>query len=64
MLFQVCNNIKQVRFCMEAGQTVVLLNMENMYESLYEAMNQVSFFFFIVAVFNEVPVGWALNTNS
>lgn len=27
--------------CMETGQTVVLLNMEKLYESLYDALNQV-----------------------
>ena len=26
---------------MEAGKTVVLLNLENLYESLYDALNQV-----------------------
>lgn len=27
---------------METGKTVVLLNLENLYESLYDALNQVS----------------------
>jgi len=26
---------------METGQTVILLNLENLYESLYDALNQV-----------------------
>jgi len=26
---------------MEAGRTVILLNLENLYESLYDALNQV-----------------------
>ena len=28
---------------METGKTVVLLNLENLYESLYDALNQVYF---------------------
>ena len=28
--------------CMETGRTVILLNLENLYESLYDALNQVS----------------------
>ena len=32
---------------METGQTVVLLNLENLYESLYDALNQVSHGIFI-----------------
>ena len=31
--------------CMETGRTVILLNMENLYESLYDALNQVIIFF-------------------
>lgn len=27
---------------METGRTVILLNLENLYESLYDALNQVS----------------------
>lgn len=30
---------------METGKTVVLLNLENLYESLYDALNQVKYFF-------------------
>ena len=30
---------------METGKTVVLLNLENLYESLYDALNQVRFVF-------------------
>lgn len=30
---------------METGKTVVLLNLENLYESLYDALNQVIIFF-------------------
>ena len=38
---QVCRNINRIKICMEAGRTVVLLNLENLYESLYDALNQV-----------------------
>ncbi|KAE8283229.1 E3 ubiquitin-protein ligase rnf213-alpha [Larimichthys crocea] len=30
----------RVKICMETGQTVVLLNLQNLYESLYDALNQ------------------------
>ena len=40
-LLQVCRNINRVKVCMETGKTVVLLNLENLYESLYDALNQV-----------------------
>jgi len=38
---QVCRNINRIKVCMETGQTVILLNLENLYESLYDALNQV-----------------------
>ncbi|CAC5363746.1 RNF213 [Mytilus coruscus] len=37
---QVCRNINRIKVCMETGTTVILLNLENLYESLYDAMNQ------------------------
>lgn len=37
---QVCKNINRVKVCMETGQTVMLLNLQNLYESLYDALNQ------------------------
>ncbi|XP_053396356.1 E3 ubiquitin-protein ligase rnf213-alpha-like [Mercenaria mercenaria] len=37
---QVCRNINRIKICMETGKTVVLLNLENLYESLYDALNQ------------------------
>ncbi|KAJ8315842.1 hypothetical protein KUTeg_007992 [Tegillarca granosa] len=37
---QVCRNINRIKVCMETGSTVVLLNLENLYESLYDALNQ------------------------
>ncbi|XP_052087598.1 E3 ubiquitin-protein ligase rnf213-alpha-like isoform X5 [Mytilus californianus] len=37
---QVCRNINRIKVCMETGCTVILLNLENLYESLYDALNQ------------------------
>ena len=37
---QVCRNINRIKICMETGKTVILLNLENLYESLYDALNQ------------------------
>lgn len=37
---QICRNVNQVKICMETGRTVILLNMQNLYESLYDALNQ------------------------
>ncbi|XP_077980129.1 E3 ubiquitin-protein ligase rnf213-alpha-like [Glandiceps talaboti] len=37
---QVCRNINRIKVCMETGRMVVLLNLENLYESLYDALNQ------------------------
>ncbi|XP_052809493.1 E3 ubiquitin-protein ligase rnf213-alpha-like [Mya arenaria] len=37
---QVCRNINKIKVCMETGKTVILLNLENLYESLYDALNQ------------------------
>ncbi|KAM6164698.1 E3 ubiquitin-protein ligase RNF213 [Rhynchocyon petersi] len=37
---QVCRNINRVKVCMETGKMVVLLNLQNLYESLYDALNQ------------------------
>ncbi|XP_077384207.1 E3 ubiquitin-protein ligase rnf213-alpha-like isoform X2 [Festucalex cinctus] len=37
---QICRNINRVKLCMETGKTVVLLNLQNLYESLYDALNQ------------------------
>ena len=39
--FQVCRNINQIKICMETGRKVILLNLENLYESLYDVLNQV-----------------------
>uniref|UniRef100_A0A3P9MK09 RZ-type domain-containing protein n=1 Tax=Oryzias latipes TaxID=8090 RepID=A0A3P9MK09_ORYLA len=37
---QICRNVNRVKTCMETGRTVILLNMQNLYESLYDALNQ------------------------
>lgn len=37
---QICRNIHRVKICMETGRTVVLLNLQSLYESLYDALNQ------------------------
>ncbi|CAH6776517.1 Rnf213 [Phodopus roborovskii] len=37
---QVCRNINRVKICMETGKMAVLLNLQNLYESLYDALNQ------------------------
>eukprot|EP00794_Sanderia_malayensis_P006458 gene6457-7190_t len=37
---QICRDINKIKICMETGMTVILLNMENLYESLYDALNQ------------------------
>ncbi|XP_036924176.1 E3 ubiquitin-protein ligase RNF213 isoform X2 [Sturnira hondurensis] len=37
---QICRNINRVKVCMETGRMVVLLNLQNLYESLYDALNQ------------------------
>ena len=37
---QVCRNINQIKICMETGRPVILLNLENLYESLYDLLNQ------------------------
>ncbi|XP_032900200.1 E3 ubiquitin-protein ligase rnf213-alpha-like isoform X1 [Amblyraja radiata] len=37
---QVCRNVNRVKICMEIGRTIILLNLKNLYESLYDALNQ------------------------
>uniref|UniRef100_A0A1X7U225 AAA+ ATPase domain-containing protein n=1 Tax=Amphimedon queenslandica TaxID=400682 RepID=A0A1X7U225_AMPQE len=37
---QVCRNISEIRLCMKNGRMVILLNLENLYESLYDVLNQ------------------------
>ena len=42
IFMKVCRNINQIKICMETGRMVVLLNLHNLYESLYDLLNQVS----------------------
>ena len=37
---QVCRNINKIKICMETGRMVILLNLDNLYESLYDLLNQ------------------------
>jgi hypothetical protein len=37
---QICQNIRKISKAMEQGDTVVLSNLDNLYESLYDALNQ------------------------
>lgn len=37
---QVCRSVNRVKICMEIGRPVILLNIQNLYESLYDALNQ------------------------
>jgi hypothetical protein len=37
---QICRKIHQIKLSMELGKIVILLNLENLYESLYDALNQ------------------------
>ncbi|CAM4568990.1 unnamed protein product [Lepidochelys olivacea] len=37
---QVCRSVNRVKICMETGRPVILLNIQNLYESLYGALNQ------------------------
>ena len=37
---QICRKIHQIKLSMELGKTVILMNLENLYESLYDALNQ------------------------
>ena len=39
---------------METGETVILLNLENLYESLYDALNQVCIFMFVNISFTHI----------
>ena len=37
---QICLNINRIKIAMEMGHTVILCNLNNLYESLYDALNQ------------------------
>ncbi|XP_022806308.1 E3 ubiquitin-protein ligase rnf213-alpha-like [Stylophora pistillata] len=42
---QICRNINRIKVCMETGRTVILLNLDSLYESLYDALNQYYVYF-------------------
>lgn len=42
---QVCKNINKIKVCMDKGKTVILLNLDALYESLYDLLNQVFYLF-------------------
>ncbi|XP_020630790.1 E3 ubiquitin-protein ligase rnf213-alpha-like [Orbicella faveolata] len=42
---QICRNINRIKVCMETGRIVILLNLESLYESLYDALNQYYVYF-------------------
>ena len=44
--FNICHNINRIKIHMELGEVVVLTNLSNLYESLYELLNQ-SYFRFL-----------------
>ena len=37
---QICHNINRIKIAMEIGKFVILCNLQNLYESLYDALNQ------------------------
>ena len=37
---QICLNINRIKMAMEMGHTIILCNLNNLYESLYDALNQ------------------------
>ena len=54
----VCRNINKIKVCMESGKTVILLNLENLYESLYDALNQ-----YYMKIYNQRYVDLGLGTH-
>ena len=65
--FQVCRNINQIKFCMDTGRTVILLNLEHLYESLYDVLNQVNMFnsnYFKLFVSSPCHVFYSLHIGS
>ena len=38
--YNICHNINRIKIYMETGETVVLTNLSNLYDSLYEVLNQ------------------------
>ncbi|XP_004363423.1 hypothetical protein CAOG_03695 [Capsaspora owczarzaki ATCC 30864] len=55
---QIYRNINRIKMCAETGRTVVLLNLESLYESLYDLLNQ-----FYTVFHNYQYVDLGLGTN-
>ena len=53
---QVCRDISQIKICMETGRIVILLNLENLYESLYDLLNQVKVI--IYSLYRRDVISW------
>ena len=49
---QVYRNINTIKICMETGRTVILLNLYEEYESLYDVLNQVCMLYVANAFIN------------
>ena len=54
---QICKKIHQIKLSMELGNTVILLNLENLYESLYDALNQFYYKFSDTEKFVDLGLG-------
>ena len=54
---QICKKIHQIKLSMELGNTVILLNLENLYESLYDALNQFYYKFSETEKFVDLGLG-------
>jgi len=54
---QICKKIHQIKLSMELGNTVILLNLENLYESLYDALNQFYYKFSDTLKFVDLGLG-------
>ena len=39
-VLQISRNINKIKVCMETVKAVILLNLKNLYESLYDVLNQ------------------------
>ena len=54
----ICRNINKIKICMESGKAIILLNLENLYESLYDALNQ-----YYMKIYNQRYVDLGLGTH-
>lgn len=56
---EICRKIHQIKLSMEMGKTVILLNLESLYESLYDALNQFYYKFSNELKFVDLGLGTA-----